>query len=282
MICPRKRLTALGGVVVAINVLVAASALGLAQDAAPTEAVAAHPAHIHQGTCAELGDVVFPLTDVDTIDSTGTASDGTPGADASPTATGSATGVETSFTLVDASLDDLFDSGHAINVHESEANIGTYIACGDIGGTITPNPASGEGRQIVIALRELNTSGYSGVAVLREADGGTDVTVYLVQGADGGTPKVASSGQGEEAGTVTVEIRNFVYGPDTVTIPVGGTVTWTNQDAAPHTATARDREVLQSGTLEQGESYSQTFATPGTYEYFCEFHAGMKGTIIVE
>ncbi len=67
-----------------------------------------------------------------------------------------------------------------------------------------------------------------------------------------------------------------------VTVPVGGSVTWTNQDSAPHTATAQDREVLQSGTQNQGESYTQAFDTAGTYEYFCEFHPNMKGTIVVQ
>lgn len=281
MIRPGKRLTGLGGIFVALNVLVAGSALGLAQDATPTAAVAGHPSHIHRGTCIELGDVVFPLTDVDAIGSTDAAAGGTPGTDALPTGTESASGVETGFTLVDASLDDLVEGGHAINVHESEASIGNYIACGEIGGTIAPGPAAGGGGQLVIALRELNTSGYSGVAVLREADDGTEVTIYLTRDVIQATPAVSGSGPSNEAESVTVEIRNFAYGPDTVTIPVGGTVTWTNQDAAPHTATARDRDLLQSGTIQQGESFSQTFETTGTYEYFCEFHASMKGTVVV-
>ncbi len=282
MIHLRKRLTTLGGVIVALSVLVGGGPLGVAQDTTPMGTEAAHPAHIHQGMCAELGNVVFPLTNVGTVGTTGAGSEGTPGIDALPTRSESASGVETSFTLVDASLGEIVEGGHAINVHESEANIGNYIACGDIRGTIIPDPDVGGDPQLVIALRELNGSGYSGVAVLQEAGSGTEVTMYLVKNVAEGTPEVAGSGQGEEAGTVTVEISDFAYGPDTVTIPAGGTVTWTNRDAAPHTATARDREVLQSGTLEQGESFSQTFATPGSYEYFCEFHAGMKGTIIVE
>jgi len=67
-----------------------------------------------------------------------------------------------------------------------------------------------------------------------------------------------------------------------VTIPGVGTVTWTNQDAAPQTAAARDRGVLQSGTIAQGESCSQAFDTAGPYGYFCESHPGMNGTVIVE
>ena len=55
---------------------------------------------------------------------------------------------------------------------------------------------------------------------------------------------------------MTVDIKDFTYNPDSVTTPVEGTVTWTNRDAERHTATARDRDVLQSGTLKQGERYS--------------------------
>jgi plastocyanin len=79
-----------------------------------------------------------------------------------------------------------------------------------------------------------------------------------------------------------VDIKNLAYVPDSVEIPVGGTVTWTNSDTVPHTATAKEREALQSGTLNPGDSYSQTFDQPGTFDYFCEFHANMKGTIIVK
>ncbi len=88
----------------------------------------------------------------------------------------------------------------------------------------------------------------------------------------------ADVGGGE---TAVVDIKDFRYNPDPVEISVGGTVSWTNGDAEPHTATARDREVLQSGTLEPGESFTETFEQPGTYDYFCEFHSNMKGTVVV-
>ena len=59
-----------------------------------------------------------------------------------------------------------------------------------------------------------------------------------------------------------VDIKDFTYVPDPVEIPVGATVTWTNSDTAPHTATAQDREALQSGTLNPGDGYSQTSISP--------------------
>ena len=65
-------------------------------------------------------------------------------------------------------------------------------------------------------------------------------------------------------------------------ISVGDTVTWTNQDQVPHTATAEDRAVLQSGTISPGSSFSQVFETAGEFPYFCEFHSNMTGTIVVQ
>ena len=92
-----------------------------------------------------------------------------------------------------------------------------------------------------------------------------------------GTP---SAGGGAEEGGVA--IADFAYDPETIEVPAGGTVTWTNEDGVPHTATAQDRDVLQSGTIAAGETYSQTFDEAGTIEYFCEFHPNMKGTVVVQ
>ena len=258
-------------------VLAAGAGVGLqgaaAQDGAEGER---HPAHIHSGTCEQLGDVVRPLSDV----GYGTGA-GTPAAGEAVGAE-TAVPVETSVTTVDLPLEEIVASEHAINVHESAENIDEYIACGDIGGQMTDE-------MLVIGLRALNGSGYAGVAVLEEEDDSTTVSVYLLEAAGRGGVGTAKGRQGTpatgaESGAeaVTVEIRDFAYSPDPVVVPVGGTVTWTYRDTAPHTATAEDRDVLQSGTLNQGESYSQTFDEADTYEYFCEFHSNMKGAIVVK
>jgi len=234
---------------------------------------AAHPAHIHTGTCDELGDVVFPLNDVAPLDT-----EATPAASpvASPAAAGAGEVVAQSTTEVKTSLDDILAAEHAINVHESAENIGNYIACGDLTGPATDG-------ELRVELQELNDSGYTGEAHLVDnGDETTTVTVTLMTAGGGaGTPEAADSEQGDAAATVEVDIKDFAYNPDPVTISIGQSVTWTNQDSAPHTATARDRDVLQSGTLNQGDTYTQTFDTPGTYEYFCEFHPNMKGTVEV-
>jgi plastocyanin len=73
------------------------------------------------------------------------------------------------------------------------------------------------------------------------------------------------------------------YLPDTVTVVVGvnNTVTWTNNDNAPHTVTADDGS-FNSGNLAPGATFSFTFATAGTYKYHCVYHSWMTGTVIVK
>ena len=82
------------------------------------------------------------------------------------------------------------------------------------------------------------------------------------------------------AATHAVEIADFAFAPATLTITVGDTVTWTNQDAVAHTATSTTG-VFDSGDLEQGESYSVTFTAPGTYDYLCTPHPSMTGRVVV-
>lgn len=83
-----------------------------------------------------------------------------------------------------------------------------------------------------------------------------------------------------EAATVDVVIEGFAFGPSVVSIDPGDAVTWTNLDAAPHTATAQ-QDGFDSGTLNQGETFTFTFDTAGVYEYFCALHPSMTGTIRV-
>jgi OOP family OmpA-OmpF porin len=77
-----------------------------------------------------------------------------------------------------------------------------------------------------------------------------------------------------------VTIVKFSFDPETITVPAGATVTWTNQDLdTPHIVKFADG---MSGTLKQGASFSKTFSTPGTYSYQCGVHPYMKGTVIVK
>jgi plastocyanin len=82
------------------------------------------------------------------------------------------------------------------------------------------------------------------------------------------------------AADAAVEITS-TFGPATLTVTVGDTVTWTNADSMPHTASAEDG-AFDSGNLDPGQAFSFTFTEPGTYEYRCDYHSDMQGTIVVE
>ena len=78
-----------------------------------------------------------------------------------------------------------------------------------------------------------------------------------------------------------VNIDNFSFTPQTLTIPAGSTVKWTNKDDVPHTVVETNQK-FKSKALDTDESFSFTFTDPGTYEYFCSVHPKMTAKVIVE
>ena len=84
-----------------------------------------------------------------------------------------------------------------------------------------------------------------------------------------------------KAGETAVKIANFTFDPPQVTVKAGTTVVWTNEDDIPHTVTS-STQAFKSQVLDTDQKYSFTFATPGTYKYFCALHPHMTGTIVVE
>lgn len=78
----------------------------------------------------------------------------------------------------------------------------------------------------------------------------------------------------------TVQIQNFTFEPVSLTVPAGATVTWVNNDSAPHTATARDGS-FDTSQMAQGESKTVTLNTAGTFEYYCLVHPRMVATLTV-
>jgi plastocyanin len=234
-----------------------------AQEEAP------HLAHIHAGTCDTLDpNPSFPLGDIsDQFLEDGEAAVGDEvGSGASATVKGSQTTVETT-------IDDLLASDFAINAHESAEAADVYIACGNISGSMV-------GDELIIGLAEQNDSGHTGVAILTPNGESTVVTVYLVE-APGDEAAADGGDDGATAGGEPVEIVDFAFGPAELTVPVGTTVTWTNQDSAPHTATGDDGS-FDSGRLDQGQSFSFTFEAAGSFPYHCDFHPNMVATITVE
>jgi hypothetical protein len=158
-----------------------------AQDATPEAAdlLAPRPAHIHTGTCDEVGEVVGPLTDLGGAiggDRVGQARRAIP--------------AQSSFTSVPLTLDAILGADHVVNVHLSAEEIDTYIACGEIGGRLSPEGA------VIIGLRELNDSGFTGIAYLAPgADGAsTDVSVFVAP-TQGGRNRGGGAEEEEEYAT---------------------------------------------------------------------------------
>jgi plastocyanin len=79
----------------------------------------------------------------------------------------------------------------------------------------------------------------------------------------------------------SVTIADFAFAPSSVTVNVGDSVTWTNEDDVAHTATADDGS-FDTGNIENGESGTATFDEAGTFEYFCQPHPNMRGTVVVQ
>lgn len=166
MTAHRHTLVALASSALALFAMVSSTIPGtLAQDATPVaqEAAIPRPVHIHSGDCVNLGDVVVPLTDL-----TAPVGEGAGQAE-------EASQAESSFTNVPMALDAILAADHAINVHISAEEIGTYIACGEIGGIFDVNGS------LIVGLREDSDSGYTGIAFLSPGVDGasTDVSVFI-------------------------------------------------------------------------------------------------------
>jgi plastocyanin len=78
-----------------------------------------------------------------------------------------------------------------------------------------------------------------------------------------------------------VKIDNFSFGPQTITVPVGTTVTWTNRDDIPHTSVSTEG-VFKSKVMDTDEKFSYTFTKAGTYPYYCTIHPKMTGQVVVK
>lgn len=111
----------------------------------------------------------------------------------------------------------------------------------------------------------------------------------------GGVVFLAQAGQSSDAAAQQttapaeavdeVAITDFVFAPAAITVAAGTTVTFTNEDAAPHTATSgaslNADGVFDTGTLKKGQSKSVKLTKTGTFAYYCELHPFMKAKVIV-
>jgi plastocyanin len=92
------------------------------------------------------------------------------------------------------------------------------------------------------------------------------------------SPRATS--QAASPASTQVQVDNFAFAPQTLTVSANSTVTWVNKDDVPHVI-ASDQGTFKSKALDTDDKYSYTFTKPGTYTYFCSIHPKMTGTIIV-
>jgi hypothetical protein len=159
--------------------------IALAQDDASVPP--SHPAHIHVGDCANLDpNPAAPLNNVEPrVDS----ADGGETNENTNAPEGVLTAAPVLFSdseEVELSWDDMLAESHSINVHESDEDIDTYIACGEIGGVVVDD-------KLVISLHPQNDSGHTGIAILdKDDDGNVDVEIYLAEPVTDGTEPAAT------------------------------------------------------------------------------------------
>jgi plastocyanin len=92
---------------------------------------------------------------------------------------------------------------------------------------------------------------------------------------------VGLSVDAQQPATPEVKIDNFSFGPATMTVAAGTTVTWINRDDIPHTVVSSD-SAFKSKALDTDEKFSYTFSKAGTYSYYCSLHPKMTGQIVVQ
>jgi plastocyanin len=95
-----------------------------------------------------------------------------------------------------------------------------------------------------------------------------------------GPPSIRATDQ-PSAANAEVKIDNFSFGPETLTVPIGATVTWVNRDDIPHTVVSTDG-VFKSKVRDTDEKFSYTFVKAGTYPYYCSVHPKMTGKVVVQ
>jgi plastocyanin len=100
--------------------------------------------------------------------------------------------------------------------------------------------------------------------------------------AQGTVPSLAATVPDKPASSAAVKIDNFSFGPASITIPAGSTVTWTNNDDVPHVVTSDDNKMFKSKALDTDDRFSFTFTKSGTYNYYCAIHPKMTAKIVVQ
>lgn len=105
-------------------------------------------------------------------------------------------------------------------------------------------------------------------------------TAGTMMGSSTSVSMMGGGTQGSTTGGARVVVKDFTFNPASVTVAVGATVTWENQDGMDHNVIA-DNGSFKSSDLASGKTFSFTFEKAGTYPYTCHIHPDMTGTVVV-
>jgi plastocyanin len=154
----------------------------------------------------------------------------------------------------------------------------------DSGSRPTTSAAYPSGATVTAVVKVTGADGASDQATasitLKQATKQAGVHQQSVAGEDD-APAATTPPKVVAAAASGVTIKDFQFGPKTVTINAGDTVTWTNQGPTGHSTTAKGGQ-WDSGVLDKGKSFSHTFSQAGTFQYFCKPHPFMTATIVVK
>ncbi len=140
-------------------------------------------------------------------------------------------------------------------------------------------PAVSRGPAVVLAYAALAAGAAFAGCGSGEGDSMASAAPAVAAGEQSSAGGEMSGGSAES--TDRIDIADFKYDPETVTVKAGTEITWTNGDEAAHTATADDSS-FDTGTLDLNDEGSASFDKPGTYSYYCRFHPFMEATVEVE
>jgi plastocyanin len=138
----------------------------------------------------------------------------------------------------------------------------------------------------MIRIPHLRTAAAAGVLVLTIAFGacGGSKSDSGTAAKAGASPTTAASGSATADASASgdaVQIKDFAFHPDKLTVKVGTEVTWTNDDTFAHTVTADDKS-FDSKNIDPKGTFKQKFEKAGTYKYICNIHNSMMATVTVQ
>jgi amicyanin len=163
-------------------------------------------------------------------------------------------------------------------------------ACGDNTATTVPVPAAAPTTAAMVmspgtSMSAMTTAMTTSAAMTMAAmttPATTTTTAAATMAAMTTAAPATTTAAAASAKVIEINIADFKYAPETITIPVGTKVIWTNKDSSAHTVTSDESGgPLKSPLFDQGKTFEYTFDKAGTYAYHCEPHPFMKGKIVV-